>query len=381
LNLKSNYFNTNDFLSDSETTATEDTAAMASFEVPKNIDFALNATMNKVIYTTIELTNLTGSIGVKNGTISMNNVSANALGGSAKVLGSYSTAENPAKPKVDLSLNLNNVSFAETFKTVEAIQKFAPIFEKITGNYSMNLKFNTTLEDNIMQILSGLTGDGVLQTSDVKIEGIEALGKLSSALKFGGGGLESFSTKNLNIPFKVENGQITTKPFNINIGGEGKLSLEGSTGLDQSINYKGTISLPKSMSNNLINNVGITIGGTFADPKIGIDTKSLLSNVAGSALSKALGDSEEGSAIVSALGDKTQQAQKLRDEAKAASDKLVSEAQAQSQKLVNGAKNPIAKVAAQAAANKLVDEAKKQGQKLIDAAETKAQALESEQAQ
>jgi hypothetical protein len=377
LNLKSNYFNANDFLSDEET-PTEETASTGTFEVPKNIDFALDAAMNKVIYENITLTNLNGSIGVKNGIISMNNVSANALGGSCKVIGSYSTAENTAKPKVDLSLNLNKVSFAETFKSVEAIQKFAPVFEKLTGNYSMNLKFNTTLGDNIMQILSGLTGDGLLQTDDVKVEGIEALSQLSSALKLNSNSLQSFSTKNLNIPFKVENGKITTKPFNINIGSEGKLNFEGSTGLDQSINYKGIITLPKSMSNSFINNVAITIGGTFTKPKIGIDTKSLLSNVAGSALDKALGGGE-GKDLNTAISDeKAKQAQNLRDKAQSAADKLVSEAQAQGQKLVDASKNPIAKIAAKAAADKLVDEAKKQGQKLINEADVQAKKLEGE---
>ncbi|MDR1809378.1 MAG: AsmA family protein, partial [Prevotella sp.] len=376
LDLQSNYFNANDFMGGSETAA--DTSSVGSFEVLKNIDFALNAAMNKVIYENITLSNLTGSISVKNGTITLNNVSANALGGACKVAGSYSTADNSAKPKVDMSLSLNKVSFAETFKSVEAIQKFAPVFEKLTGNYSMNFKFNTTLGDNVMQILSGLTGDGLLQTDEVKVEGIEALNRLSSALNLGGNSLQSFSTKNLNIPFKVEDGKITTKPFNINIGSEGKLNLEGSTSLDQSINYKGTVSLPKSMSNSLINNVGITIGGTFTSPKIGIDTKSLLSNVAGSALDKVLGGSGEGKDISSAISEeKAKQAQKLRDEAQAAADKLLSEAQEQGQKLVDAAKNPIAKVAAQAAADKLVAEAKKQGQKLVAEADAQAQKLES----
>jgi len=376
LNIKSNYLNINDFMGSDEATATtEEDTSVGTFAVPKNIDFALNAALNKVVYDKINMTNVNGAITVRNGAITMNNVSANALGGTGKLTGSYSTATDPSKPKVDFSLNLNKVSFAETFKSVEAIQKFAPIFDKISGNYSMNLKFNTTLGESIIQILGALTGDGVLQTDDVKIEGVEALTKLSSALKLGNAtSLNSFSTRDLNIPFKIEEGKLTTKPFNINIGTGGKLNLEGSTGLDQTINYKGTVTLPKSMSNNLISNVGLVITGTFNDPKISIDTKSLLSNAASQLLG---GSSSEGQDLSGKLSEeKTKQAQKLRDEAKSASDRLVKESETQGQKLVDATSNPIAKAAAKTAAKKLVDEAKKQGQKLIDEAEVQAKKLE-----
>jgi len=380
LNIKSNYLNVNDFMGDDA--GTVDTTSVGVFEVPKNIDFALSAAMNKVVYEKINLTNLNGSISVRNGAITMNNVSANALGGTAKVTGSYSTAENPLKPKVDFALNLTKVSFAETFKSVEAIQKFAPIFDRVAGNYSMNLKFNTTLGESLLQILGALTGDGLIQTDEVKIEGVEALDKLSTALNLGqGASLKSFSTKDLNIPFKIEDGKVITKPFNVNIGEGGKLNLEGTTSLDESINYKGTVTLPKSMSNNLINNVGLTITGTFTNPKVGIDTKSLIGGAADAVSSQVLGgtvDEKKEEVNAKIAEEKKKQAQKLRDEAKAASDKLVQTAQQEGQKLVDAAKNPLAKVAAEAASKKLVEEAKKQGQKLIDEAEVQAKKLEGE---
>jgi hypothetical protein len=234
----------------------------------------------------------------------------------------------------------------------------------------MNLNFNTTLAENIMQMLGGLTGSGAIKTNEVKIEGVQALTVLSSALKTDA--LKSFSAKDLNIPFSISDGKIATKPFSLNFGGDGKLNLEGTTGLDQTINYKGTVSLPKALTNNIVNNVGLTIGGTFTSPKINVDTKSLVTEVAGNVAEKVLGTSVENK-----ISEETaKQAQKLRDQAKAASDKLVAEAEVQGQKLVDAAKNPLAKAGAQAAAKKLVDEAKKQGQKLIDEAEVQAKKIE-----
>ena len=380
LNVKSNYLNVNDFMGDSSSTA--DTSSVGVFEVPKNIDFVLSAAMNKVVYEKINMTNLNGSISVKNGTVSMNNVSANALGGTAKVTGSYSTAENPVKPKVNFALSLSNVSFAETFKSVEAIQKIAPIFDKVAGNYSMDLKFNTTLGESILQILGALTGEGLIQTDDIKIEGVEALNKLSSALSLNSGtSLKSLSTKNLNIPFKIEDGKVITKPFDINIGNGGKLNLEGTTSINESINYKGTVSLPKSMSNNFINNVGLTITGTFTNPKVSIDTKSLLSNALSNQVLGGTVDDKKAELSNKVSDERKKQAQRLRDEAQESSDKLVKAAEEQGQNLVDKTSNPLAKAAAQAGAKKLVEEAKKQGQKLKDEAEIQAKKLEGETAE
>lgn len=375
LNIKSNYLNANDFIS-SETAGTEETETTTSEDIiiPKNIDFTLSAALNQIVYGKMNITNMAGNMTVRNGILTLNNVGANALGGSCKVSGTYNTSD-PNNPKVDFDLALSKVSFAETFKSVESIQKFAPIFEKLAGTYSMNLKFNTSFGETIMQTLANLTGSGALQTNDVKIEGVEALSSLSSALKTDA--LKSFSTKDLNLPFTINNGKVNTQPFNVNFGDGGVMKLEGSTGLDQSIDYKGTVTLPKSMANNYVSAVPITIGGTFTSPKIGIDTKALASGAAASAINELLGGEKGTDVSAKVSEEKTKQIEKIRSEADAAATKLVTEAEKQSQALVEKAgSNPLAKKAAEVAGKKLVDEAKKQGQTLKDKAEEQAKKLE-----
>jgi len=378
----SNYFNANDFISDEPVADTESADEVDIFKnkiiIPKNLDFNLNANMKHVVYDKINITNMAGGMSIKNGVLSLNNVNANALGGSCKITGSYDTS-NPDKPLVNFAINLSNVSFAETFKSVETIQKFAPIFDNLVGTYSMNLNFNTSLGASLLETLAGLAANGALQTSDVKIENNSTLNALASALKVDG--LKTISPKNLNIPFSVDNGRIMTKPFSVNIGDGGDMKLEGSTGLDQTINYKGTITLPKSLSNNYIKNVPLTIGGTFTSPKIGVDTKGLAQGAIDNVTEQLLGGSvDEKKAELGAKinEEKLKQAQKIREEAKNTSDKLVKAAEEQAQKLESEAKNALAKAGAQVAGKKLVEEAKKQGQNLIDKAEEQARKLEAE---
>ncbi|EGK04152.1 AsmA-like C-terminal region-containing protein [Dysgonomonas mossii] len=375
LNIKSNYLNANDFIS-SETAGTEETASSSTEDIiiPKNIDFVLNAALNQIVYGKMNITNMVGNMTVKNGVLTLNNVGANALGGSCKVSGTYDTSE-PKTPKVNFDLALSKVSFAETFKSVESVQKFAPIFEKLGGTYSMNFKFNTSLGETIMQTLAGLTGSGALQTNDVKVEGVEALTALSSSLKTDA--LKSFSTKDLNLPFTINNGKLNTKPFNVNFGNGGVMKLEGATGLDQSIDYKGTVTLPKSLANHYVSSVPITIGGTFTSPKIGIDTKALVAGAASSAVNELLGGEKGADVSAKASEEKAKQIERIRSEADATATKLVTEAEKQSQALEEKAgSNPLAKAAAKAAGKKLVEEAKKQGQNLRDKAEEQIKKVE-----
>lgn len=388
LNVSSNYFNANDFIGDEPATETVSTSAEGGEEadifkdkviIPKNLDFNLNANFKQVIYDKLNITNMAGAMTIKNGILSLNNVGANALGGSCKLTGSYDTS-NPEKPLVNFSMNLSNVSFAETFKSVESVQKLAPIFESLGGTYSMNLNFNTSLGASLLETLAALTANGGLLTSEVKIENNSTLNALASALKVDA--LKSISPKNLNIPFSIDNGRILTKAFNVNIGDGGLMKLEGSTGLDQSIDYKGTVTLPKSLSNNYISNVPITIGGTFTSPKIGVDTKALAQGAIDNVANQLLGGSvdEKKSEVASKINEeKAKQAQNIRDEAQKASDKLVKAAEEQAAKLEKEAgSNPLAVAAAKAAGKKLVDEAKKQGQNLINKADEQAKKLEGE---
>lgn len=375
LNIKSNYLNANDFIS-SETAGTEETASSTTEDIiiPKNIDFVLNAALNQIVYGKMNITNMVGNMTVKNGVLTLNNVGANALGGSCKVSGTYDTS-SPKTPKVNFDLALSKVSFAETFKSVESVQKFAPIFEKLGGTYSMNFKFNTSLGETIMQTLAGLTGSGALQTNDVKIEGVEALTALSSSLKTDA--LKSFSTKDLNLPFTINNGKLNTKPFNVNFGNGGIMKLEGATGLDQSIDYKGTVTLPKSLTNHYVSSVPITIGGTFTNPKIRIDTKALVAGAASSAVNELLGGEKGADVSAKVSEEKVKQIERIRSEADATATKLVAEAEKQSQALEEKAgSNPLAKAAAKAAGKKLVEEAKKQGQNLRDKAEEQIKKVE-----
>ena len=100
--------------------------------------------------------------------------------------------------------------------------------------------------------------------------------------------LKDTSVKDLAVEFTIKDGRVSTKPFAVKMG-DYVMNLSGTTGLDQTIDYRGTITLPASAGAvSKLGTVDMTIGGTFTSPKVGIDLESLAKQAAQQAAKSAL---------------------------------------------------------------------------------------------
>ncbi|MEG1642782.1 MAG: AsmA-like C-terminal region-containing protein [Bacteroidales bacterium] len=377
LNISSNLLNLNQFIGSntSSNTAVEKRALKAdtlksggTIEVPKNLDLALKATLKKVIFQKININNLTGNITVKEGMAKMNQLKFNALGGSIVASGSYSTAVDKNSPAVTFNLDIMRGNFKTTFEELEMIQKLVPIFAKTGGTYSAEMKMKATLDSQMNPNLNTLTATGIIQSSEIKLSNIEAFNLIANNIK--SDALRNISAVNIKIPFNITDGRVITSPFDLKVGGA-VINLAGSTGLDQTIDYKTTIQMPEGSGvSQYVGKVSGTITGTFSKPIVKLDLKSLateaIKNVVSTQVEKLTGI------------DKTEQIAAFRTEADKAANKLVEVAKTEGQKLVDKTSNPIAKIAAQAAARRLEFEAQKQADALRAKAEEQIKKIESE---
>jgi vacuolar-type H+-ATPase subunit H len=211
------------------------------------------------------------------------------------------------------------------------------------------------------------------------------------------------------ITFEIKEGRVIIKPFETSLAGS-KATIEGSSGLDQSIDYNINLAIPKNklgtQTNQVISGmfakvnsstgtniqlpdpvkINIKIGGTILQPKITTD----LAQQAGNSIQQVKEEIKEQitqkveQTIDNAkqkakeqadklLADAELQAQQIRNAAKASADKVRAEGYAAADKLVNDAKNPIAKAAAQETAKKMKQEADKKAQSIIDEGNKNAQ--------
>lgn len=296
LNIRSNYFNLNDFMpttpaspADSTAKATPETAAVPGtvLEVPRNIDFVMDAAMKQVLFDKMTFSNMNGKLTVKEGKVDMKNLSMNTMDGNVVMNGYYSTAD-VAKPEMNAGFKLSNISFAQAYKELDMVRQLAPIFEGLKGNFSGNMNVQTLLDAAMSPILPTMQGSGSLSTKDLSLSGVKVIDQIANAVKQPS--LKELKVKDMTIDFTLKDGRIATQPFDIKLG-DYVMNLSGTTGLDQTIDYSGKVKLPASAGELAkLTTLDLKIGGTFTSPKVSLDTKSMANQAIESVANKAVSE-------------------------------------------------------------------------------------------
>lgn len=334
LNVSSKHVNLNDFMTSAEDEATaepteevvaesaEPSATTVALRVPNNIDFRAQVDMAEVLMDKLSFRDINGVLVVRDSKVDMQNLSLSTMGGKAVANGSYATlAGEPAR--LNAAFALTDISFAEAYRDLDMVQSMAPIFSSLTGQFSGSVKVNTLLDEQMSPVLPSLDGEGRLSTRDVSLGEVKFLTQVADLLKKAS--LKDTRVKDLSIEFTIEDGRIITKPFDVKLG-DYVMNLSGSTGLDQTIDYRGKITLPASAGELArLGTVDMTITGTFSSPKVGLDLES----IAKQAVDKVKQQVEEKAEEI--VEQAKQQAQEKAEEVKQQAEQKVEEVKQQAQ--------------------------------------------------
>lgn len=412
-NFKAGKIDANKLMGDEEATeetVVEDTTAAPGdpILIPDNLDIKLNAEIAEIKYDELILSNIRGAMAIKNEAISLNDLLFNLLGGTAKMNGSYNT-QNHAVPVADFSYDLSNIDISETAKAFTTVEKYAPIAKQASGKISSTMSIKTDLTADFTPVYETMNGRGTLSSDQVVLEGGKFLQKLSETLK--SPKLAKQNVQDINATFVIENGKITTDPFDVKIDKMNAV-VSGYSSFDATMDYTMAMSIPReelggefnkmaegflaqanaflggsmSLGNNI--KVDVRIHGDIADPKIspsfgGMDGAEDLKGQATEAIKEEVKELiDEGKekareeAIKQAdkiLAEAQKQADKLKSEAREAGNKLRSEADKQAKKLIDDASNPLAKQGAKIAGDQLKKQAESSAAKLEGEADKKAE--------
>lgn len=411
LNMSSQLLDLNSLMASDEEaaqTSEEDTVSLTVFEVPANVDFTLNTKLNKVNYDKLEISNLRGEVTVKDAVMKMNNLSMELLGGDMSMNGEYNTQE-VTTPLVDLDMDMNNIDFPSAFYAFNTVEKLAPVAKMCRGRFSAQLQFSSRLDTFMNPVMNSINGKGVLKTDQVEIINNKTLDKVADALKNDKFRNPAFS--DINLSFTIRDGRVYVEPFDANLGST-DVTIAGDQGLDQTMNYLMTFSIPRNDFGNAANdvlenltsqarskgfdinpgedvNIQVKITGTFTDPKINLVLKENLQK-AKQEIKQAVEDrvkeevkkvKEELKKDVSAeidkiMKDAQEQADNVRKSAADAGESLVGEARLRKKQLVNEAgSNPLKKLAAEKTGDELVKKAQQQAERLKQEADKNAKAI------
>ena len=376
------------------TTAPTSTASTGVAAVPANIDFNLDAKIGKVIYTNLILDNMIGNIVVRNQKVDMTNLKMNTMGGALTINGFYETS-NIKKPTTGLNLKVENFDIQETFKTFNSVQKLAPVGQYAKGKFTATIEnFNTSLNQNMEPDLNAVKANGVFKTDKVNVGGFPPFMKLGEALKIEQ--LKNMDVSNLLVNYQFKDGRVVMAPFDTKISNV-PTNISGSTGFDQTIDYKWKMAIPKSMFGGAANsalsgllaqgnaaagtnltmgdkvNVTALFGGTVMKPTVKTSLKDEAKSTVATVTTQALNAGID-KALVEAqkiLDDAKAKCEQSKSEAQATADKTKQEGYAEADKLVEQAGNPIAKIAAKKAAEVAKKKVDEKVQKIVDDAEAK----------
>ena len=319
----------------------------APFLVPSNLDISLTAEVGSLKYDNLTLTNVKGSLIIRNEIVNLQSVTGNGLDGTLKIDGFYSTKTDKKTPDIQFDYAVTGVDVQKTFTTFNTVQKMMPAAKYVSGKVTSNLTMTGKLGGDMMPVMNSLTGKGDLSLINCMLSNFPVTDQLADKLH-----LTQFKTiklDNVKESFSFENGRVTIQPYKMKIG-DIDAEIAGSHGFDQTIKYGVNLSIPRSMmggeANNMVNglvsqaagkgvpvklgdkvNLTVTIGGTMTSPKIETNLKS----VAGDAVSAV---KDEIKAEVTKKVDSVKNV--VRDTVKAIKTQVVSQAKDELKKQLLG---------------------------------------------
>jgi hypothetical protein len=406
-NFKSNTIDLNEFMSEGSEEEEEeieetDTIGLSVVEVPANIDFTLNSSINKIYYDKLEIDDVKGKIFIRDSRVVMEKLKMNMLEGNIELNGEYNT-QDIANPLIDFGFQANSIDIPQAFTSFDVLEKIAPIASKATGKVSIGMDLSSFLNQSMKPIMNSMVGTGNLSSQRIGVKSSDAFTAIGNQLN-----TDAFKEMVLNdllFDFEIRGGKLFVNPFETKMGNT-NLMIAGEQGFDKTMDYGINLSVPRSVlgtANTTISNLAadkgislasaenlnmlVKVTGDMAKPKVSIDMKESLAGttdavkeeIKATAKKEIETRKEDAKKQAKAEADKIMKeaeakAEQVRKEAKKLADGVRYEANNNADKLMKEAgSNPIAKRAAEIPAKKLREEGEKKAQKIESEADAKAQ--------
>ncbi|MGH7688100.1 MAG: AsmA-like C-terminal region-containing protein, partial [Gemmatimonadaceae bacterium] len=401
----SNRFALDEWRSDQKTTI---------IPVPPNVDFTLGVTAKQLLYGKLDIRDARGRVLIKDQRVTLDGFRMNMLGGGVVASGYYETT-TPARPTFAFDVGVDSMSIPTAFSSLVTVQRLVPIGRYARGIFSSKLTLSGPLAQNMMPVVDALSGQGTFQTGTIAIDSFPPLTKLADAIHVEQ--IRNPALRALQGAFTIGKGRLTVKPFDVKIG-DLAMTVSGSNGIDQTLDYNLALAIPTSILGSSANqaigalasgagraglnlgsaaavSVGVQVTGTVTNPTVrpsfagtassleaGVreavtqQVQTRVADVKTKVDSATLDARRRASAQAQQIvADAEQRAAAIRAGADSAAARVRSTADEQAKALVAKATNPALRIAAQAGADKLRSQADAQATTLTRAAGTRADSL------
>lgn len=248
-----------------DSTAAKETVVTGVMQVPKDLDLVFHMQVDTLTYNDLIITQLSGTLGIKNEALFLKNSDLKMVNGSAHAEGFYQPV-NDQKAMFSMALDAKHLDIKKAYQTIELFKELVPAAEQASGQVSANYKLSGTLDHEMMPVLTSLEGKGVLKAQNIQFEGYKLLGNLSKESGFEQ--LNDAAVPEITINSAIKNNILYLEKFKFKVK-PFRLKTEGQTSLDGQLNIKMRIGLPPLG----IIGIPVTIKGSSDDFKIKLGRK------------------------------------------------------------------------------------------------------------
>ena len=391
-----------------------------STPIPKNIDFELDSHIKEVVYGLIKLKDLKGKILIKDGTLDLNGVNFNTLGGAFTANGLYDT-KDVSLPKFSFDFGIQSLPLSNAYIAFMNDGKSNAIAKNINGLLSSTFKVRGELGQDLMpKFNEALNGSFSALVKNGMMQNVPLLDNISSLT--GLKGIKRFDLEDVLVKAQIKDGRVNYQPFELK-SGDYIVNVSGSNGVDGSLDFVLDMDVPTGQMGSLAkqalsrfgydlegNKVKIDVGGTYLEPKydwkivdsagkeVGDkveDKKEEVKENIKEKISDKLGedvgdkiDLDKESAAAEIIATAQKQADRIRSEAKSKADLLRAQADSTEKKALEKAasesiiKRKLAETAAKKAkkitydqATKIEQEANRRADRIMEEARKKAESI------
>ncbi|MCF6131074.1 AsmA-like C-terminal region-containing protein [Flavobacterium wongokense] len=269
-NLKSDYINVDEFMSNADAEKTQESTTSETkppvesgvVVVPPNLDIQFDATAGKINFEDLILEKLDGSMLISEGKLMLKNSSVDIIGCNVKTDVVYAS-ETPKLANFDFKINAKDFDVKRAYKEVKLFREMASAAENAEGIISLNYKVAGKLNGNMQPIYPSLVGGGTLSVKKVKMKGFKMFGAVSQ--KTGKGALNDPDVTKVDITTHIKNNIINIERFKFKVAGF-RPRIEGQTSFDGDLNIKMRLGLPPLG----IIGIPLKITGTKDNPKVSL---------------------------------------------------------------------------------------------------------------
>ena len=284
MNLASKKFDVDEWMVEEEG-GVEEVAIEEELEVaaiPKNIGFKLITRFDEVVYDSMGIKNMTGTLDMIDGMMIMKDLKFTMFGSSIVTNGIYNTHDLD-QPKFLFNMDIKDMKISDAYEHFRIVQKYAPTADKMKGTFSANIETNGHMEPDYLPVYRTLNADGVLHIhkAEVKAGDMEVIKK---AAALASQDVDDLTITDEKMDIVIANGDLWVKPFKGKLG-QSIATIQLNQGLDLTIRHFLNLDMPAKAINGALNSVGANVGdrvnvdigitGTQLDPKFKILKTSL----------------------------------------------------------------------------------------------------------